>query len=169
MSEFVGRTGSSRVYSYPETNRGGSAQSGSNNFATAPELEIEIPLPNMIVEWDQISSGAPSSEDVPITLTSSGVIRIAGVICAKHTAGADAAGLQIQVRIDGVSLVRPTLLKSTCMVDGFIAIPFLAETEALSLGLHTVSILLTPTIDLVLSLAQASSSIEIREVVAATG
>lgn len=80
MTEFVGRTGSRRVYSYPETPRGASA-AFARNSAAGPQFDGPLPITQagVPIPWAAIESVGtvpPGTTDVPITPRVTGVVRV---------------------------------------------------------------------------------------------
>lgn len=167
MTEFVGRTGSNRVYSYPETRRGVSPLTAfARNFATGPKAGISIGDPGIQVQWNSIDVGVDPDEDVPITPISTGIVRISGVIAVSNDPGAPVSIL-VEIQVDDVTLPIPLTLYSTVADAGQVAIPFLAEVT-LPIGV-TSNIQIFVTGDAGTALMQESSSIEVQEVAVATG
>jgi hypothetical protein len=84
MTEFVGRTGSNRVYSYPETRRSGDALTAfARNFAAGPKTDTGIGGGRRI-PWNLIDS-TPSS---PFTIVAGGVtVSIAGDVTGSFNSG----------------------------------------------------------------------------------
>lgn len=171
MSEFVGRTGSHRVYSYPDRRGGNPAALFARNFAGGPTLDTEIADgAGTQVPWAVIESGAPASVNVPITPRSTRIILISGVIVVKSSS-ASTSSITLFVEIDGASTLIPDLERNTISAFGFEAIPFLTENSAfLPIGvLANISIRLIASAAGALVFSSLSSTINIQEVLAATG
>jgi hypothetical protein len=56
MTEFVGRTGSKRVYSYPENARAAALSSLARNFASGPKNTTEISGGGIQIPWNAVES-----------------------------------------------------------------------------------------------------------------
>lgn len=69
MSEFVGRTGSKRVYSYPENARAAALGLFARNFATGPKVEFTI-SGSARIPWNAIDALGTSSS---FTIAAGGV------------------------------------------------------------------------------------------------
>lgn len=175
MSEFVGRTGSQRLYSYPEAPRGGSYSAlFARNFAYGPLFPTPVDIdtsPGTDVPWSVIESGALAGVIVPITPRSSGVVRISGVIVVKSSSeSAESVSLQILGNGD-ILLGVPFLETQSIIANGFAAIPFASEAYPLPVGVVVnIKIRLTAsTGGGVLQLRPDSSTIDLQEVPVATG
>lgn len=170
MSEYVGRTGALRLYSYPESRRTAQIGPFARNFAIGPALQTAVTTGGTLVPWAAIESGAPPGTDVPITPKVTGVLVISGVITLKNASGAPVT-VQLRVEINGVPLLAPLLEEATVDASGFEAVPFMTEPVFLLVVGTTVNIqiLLTPTDDDAISIAIESSSLSIQEVPVATG
>lgn len=175
MSEFIGRTGSHRVYSYPDRRGGNPAELFARNFAAGPLLDTDIETgEGTPVPWAVIESGAPAGINVPITPRSTGRIRISGAITVKSVVGVATVSLFVQT-FDGVTvstLPIPLLEENTISAAGFEVIPFLTENiggALLPIGVPTSIRILLIASESGLSLLSLSSTIDIQEVLAATG
>lgn len=170
MSEFVGRTGSQRVYSYPEAPRGGYAAQFARNFASGPATTTTIDIdPGTQLPWDVIDSGAPPGVNVPITPRSSGIILVTGVISLKSSSEIDEV-VQLLIEVNGVPLPVPFLESNTISASGFEAIPFVAEITGLAVGVAAnVQVRLISSNATDIGATLDSSTINLQEVPAATG
>jgi hypothetical protein len=177
MTEFVGRTGALRVYSYPTTPRAGVGPQGyARNFASGPADDTAIAEdPGTAVPWHTVDAGA--GPDIPITPKVTGIIRISGVLTIEG-GGEGASDIQVIVQIDsGSGFVTQAAPSQNAPLFEFNtvgnteteAVPFEAEIKGLTIGTTVqVRILLIAThVGTVLS--QESSTIEVQEVTAATG
>lgn len=175
MTEFVGRTGSKRVYSYPETPRTASALALARNFAYGPGTTTSIGTSATPVPWNAIGVGSPGI-NVPITPRVTGLVRVSGVICVKSLSGIQES-VNVQVVVNGVPLLSPFFEVPTVEAGGAIAIPILTEIDVFTNGgsqlplgaTANVQIVLSASNDGVLELATQSSSLELQEVLAETG
>lgn len=138
MTEFVGRTGSLRLYSYPETRRGGAAVSYARNYATGTKGGSLIGPAGREITWNAIDVGSDPSIDVPITPLSTGVVLVSGVATLLNGTGAPIL-VTIRVHVDDVAVGAP-FAATTVPAGGEMAIPFLAETDVLSLSAHFIQI-----------------------------
>lgn len=174
MTEFVGRTGARRVYSYPERPRGSELALLARNFAAGPSSATDIDIAPTPIPWNIVDVGGAGTT-VPITPRSSGIILISGVISIKSTSGIQESVL-VQVVVNGLPLLVPFLQNPTIEANGFISIPFLTELNLATFGsllpvgvAAAVSILVTAANADTLQLAVDSSSMTIQEVRPATG
>jgi hypothetical protein len=175
MSEFVGRTGSNRVYSYPETPRGASALSAlARNFAFGPDTSTDIDTAPTPVPWAGMDVGAPGI-NVPITPRATGIIRISGVLNIKSASGIQEA-ISLVVIVDSVEMPVPFFERPTFEAGARVAIPFLTELNAATFGApltvgvtSNVVIAVTASNPDVLSLPLNSSTMDVQEVPVATG
>lgn len=69
MTEYVGRTGAKRNYSYPENPRAAALGLFARNFATGPKLEQTI-TGSALVQWNAVDALSTSS---PFTVAAGGV------------------------------------------------------------------------------------------------
>lgn len=178
MSEFVGRTGSRRVYSYPTPRFTGLVGPFARNFAAGPDNDGgDQPLvvfdasnpQNNAIEWALLESGTSPNADVPITPRSSGIIRISGVLTVSNSDAA-AHTVQVLVVVNGVAVPAPGAETVTVPATGVVAVPFLTETIPLPLGMAaTIEILAVASADGYLSAVLDSSTLDIQEVAPATG
>ena len=169
MTEFVGRTGSHRSYSYPETRRSG----GSNfarNFATGPKSETGIE-DGIQIPWNAIDAGGTTpGPDVPITPLSTGVLLISGVVTAFNSSGAPLT-VTVAIQVNGVSIPVPSDMSSLVEAGSSVAIPFMGETDPSDTPVgqtSNIQIFVTSDPD-VGSLLTDSSALSIQEVSVATG
>lgn len=169
MTEFIGRTGAKRLYSYPEPPRASALTLLARNFATGPKNSVAIGA-GVEIPWNAIDV-APSSPspDVPITPRSSGIVLISGVVTVAN--GGAAQSISITVRVNGVDLFVPNNLLSTVADHGQVAIPFLAETTALDtpVGVTANIRIFVSGSNGTTAVESEASSIEVQEVPAATG
>lgn len=176
MTEFVGRTGSRRVYSYPESRRNTTVPF-ARNFAFGPGTDqallvadIGTPANNAVV-WSVLEAGTSPNILVPITPKSSGIIRISGVLSVRNN-DASAHTVQVIVGVDGAPLPVPAseIVTLPAGEGSFVAVPFLTETPVLAPGVtSTVEILAIADADGFLTLSAGSSTLELLEMVPASG
>jgi hypothetical protein len=108
---------------------------------------------------------------VPITPLSSAVIVIQGVLSVESASVAEEE-LSLVILINGVEVLVPVALEVTIPASGETVVPFLAEVVLApsAVGVRfDVSIQLTAENDDTLSLSPDASTIEVREMQAATG
>ena len=131
MSEFVGRTGSMRVYSYPEAPRGGAAALPfARNFATGTKSGAAIGPSGLNIVWNAIDVGTDPSADVPITPLSTGEVLVTGVVTLINNTGGTLLAT-VTVHLDGSAVPAP--ISATSIPAGArVSIPFMAETEIIS-------------------------------------
>lgn len=130
MSEFVGRTGALRVYSYPEGPRNAALGLLARNLATfAGEGALAIATtPGTQIPWTFIASGAASGVDVPITPRSTGALRITGKLTVIHGGAGAAESVTVQVEIGGVPIAVTFNGSDTLSAAGDLSeIPIFAE------------------------------------------
>lgn len=141
MSEFVGRTGSLRVYSYPEPRRtGDAAPLLARNYATADKSEaVGTGIP---ITWNSIDVGTDPSPDIDITPLSTGQLLVSGVITFQNPTGSPIAA-SITVDLDSGPFVP--VIVATIPAGFVVAVPFLAETEIISPlnELHRIQVAVT--------------------------
>jgi len=171
MSEFVGRTGSRRVYSYPEARRNTTVPFARNS-ALGPTTDTAIAFGDgvtggTVIPWSVLGVGAAGT-NVPITPRTTGLITISGVFVVLNNSGAP-VDVQAQVAAPG-RLPIPATEKVTVPANGYAAIPFLAGGVGVVGTTSNVSIVLTAfTDDVDVELIAGSSSLEIQEVSLPTG
>jgi len=180
MTEFVGRTGSHRVYSYPEARRNTTVPF-ARNFAAGPSssggsdqpiLVQDVGTPsNNAVLWSLLEVGTSPNINVPITPKSSGIVRISGVLTVLNS-DASPHTVWVVIVVDGVAVPDP--FNEVFTVAGgegtYAVIPFLTETSPLAIGVtSTVEILVIADTNDVLTLTRASATLDLQEVVPATG
>jgi hypothetical protein len=166
MSFRIGRKFAQHTYPEPR-GAGATPQPFARNFASGPfedqDIGENVATP---LFWENISSGAPSGIEIPITPLSTGVVRVLAAVTLKNLdTNADVIA---QLVIDGVQIDPPdpvvTVLSGTNVI-----LTFLAEFEGLAIGVTVpVSLVLSADgsgVDAVAS----GSTIEIHEVVQATG
>jgi hypothetical protein len=168
MSEFVGRTGSLRVYSYPETRRGGSAEAFARNHATGTKGGVPITVDGVQIPWNAIdvTPDPTPDEDVPITPLSTGVVLITGVATVSNTSGAPIL-VDVRVQIDDTNQVSH--FRTTIPDNSTAAIPFMTESDPIDtpVGVTTnIQVLVTGEGAL---LVADGSVVEVQEVAVATG
>jgi len=221
MTEFVGRTGGMRLYSYPESSRNTTVPFARNfAFATSDLAGTPIETAGTFIVWSAMAAGAPSwnnittyalgdrviftgtlktykslqngnlnnqpdisplfweeNTEVPITPKSTGIVRISGVVVVKSSSVGQEA-VTLQVFVNGVMLEVPfaeiASVDPTDTPPGFgaVAIPFLTQSSFGALAIGTtalVQIKLFATDDDVLFISAESTTIELQEVVEASG
>jgi hypothetical protein len=177
MSEFVGRTGANRVYSYPEGPRGAAVppQLFARNFASAPDTQTTVDEdPGSQIIWNSMDVGTAPSTDVPITPAVTGILLVSAVICLKNISSDPQvlSGVQLIVQVGNppVDTLIPFLERASIDVGEAVVIPVLTETAPQTIGTPTsISILLIAGDTGAIALVSQSSSINIQEVSAATG
>lgn len=169
MTEFVGRTGSRRLYSYPDTPRGLNAASFARNAAIGPDTDpVDISDAGTQVPWAFIESGAPAGVNIPITPRATGRVLISGVLSIANTAEG-ALDVQVQIQVDGSTITFPLLEKTTIPAGGFGTLPIVAVPPLMTVGTaKNISILVTASAE-GLQLSPESSELNIQEVPLATG
>lgn len=168
MTEFVGRTGAQRAYSYPETRRGGGSESFARNFASGPKEGDTIPIVGSVIVWNAIDAGDDPSTDVPITAAVTGIIRISAVIAVVNPSGTP-RNVIAALFVDDVAVPTPSGWGGTVAANGALAFPILAEVETTVGVTSNITVIVTPSVDSVLILSEDSSTIDIQEVSVATG
>lgn len=166
MTEFVGRTGANRAYSYPETRQAGIAPPPlARNYATGTKGAVGVGAGGLTVVWNAIDVGTDPSTDVPITPLSTGEVLISGVITFQNTTGAP-INSSITVQIDGPIPV-PTFV-TTIAAGATVSVPFLAQTGIISPlnEQHVVQVFVTGN---GLTVTADNSVIDIQEVPVSTG
>lgn len=130
MSEFVGRTGSLRVYSYPEPRRGGSADLFARNFATVKEVVIETG--GTTATWvADVPADPVDVTQVPITPRSTGVVEVTGVLNIENEASA-ARIVSIAIFADGVQF--PVEFSLTIEPGNTAQLVYLVQFSGLAIG-----------------------------------
>lgn len=163
MTEFVGRTGSLRVYSYQERHRRGSAADPlARNFATAKAVAITPPA--HVVSW--VPDVGAAGNNVPITPLSTGEIEISGVVSFENQGVALSDLVAVEVAVDGVAV--PGAMVSLVNVPGSsaIAIAYLAQVTAVVGVLSNVTLTIN-TVDADLEIDAATMAVQ--EVPVSTG
>jgi hypothetical protein len=170
MTEFVGRTGSKRVYSYPETSRAGRLSSLARNFATGPKINTGVASAGTPIPWNAIDAGAVTpTPNVPITCRSSGFVLLEGVVVVGNSDITDQT-VSVQVQIDTVTQPIPLADQVTVQAGAFASIPVLAELIVAVGTTVTVQLFVSTTAaDGLVTLSQESSSLSLQEVPPATG
>ena len=170
MTEFVGRTGALRVYSYPETPRAVSPLAAfARNFATGPK-EITIGSGGIQIPWNSIDVPPPSGNvDVPITPRATGVVLISGVVTVQNSSGIS-ADVVVTIQVNGVALPPATFFGIAPLPDGeTVTIPFLAETSPTDTPVGVTSNIEIFVVGLNVTLATDDSAVSVQEVSVATG
>lgn len=172
MSEFVGRTGSLRVYSYPEAKHSGPGGTFARNFATGPKTDFSFDNTGAVVSWNEIDAGPAAGEDVQITCLSTGIVLIQGVLTVGNSSG-DPSEVTVQIGINGISILPfPQDERFTVPAGQLKAVPFLVETIAADTPVGTptnINVVLTASSGTTLFLVADSSSVNVQEVSVATG
>jgi hypothetical protein len=177
VSEFVGRTGSRRVYSYPEPRFTGLVGPFARNFAAGPDNDggdqplvvASVTPADNAIDWALLESGTSPNVNVPITPRSSGIVRISGVVTVSNSDAA-AHTVQIIIGVNGAVVPAPAGETVTVPANGVVAVPFLTETIPLPIGTTaTVEILAVASSNGHLSAVLDSSTLDIQEVTPATG
>ena len=179
MSEFVGRTGSHRVYSYPEAPRGGSSVPFARNSAIGPQFDGPLPITQagVLIPWqgiENVGSVPPGTTDVPITPRVTGVVRVICTIAVQNVGTTQ--NVEANLLVDGslVASFPNTILGPGEGPDEFETITFAfdfspATAPLLPLGTSfQVSIKLLSDVDDV-SLQLDTATLDIQELQAATG
>lgn len=108
MTEFVGRTGALRVYSYPDNSRAAALALFARNFATGPKVDTAVGAPTEI-PWNAIDSTA-----LAFTVTAGDVtVSIPGDVTGRFSNG-DSVTI-LPTRPD----VLPVLSRSVASVPAF--------------------------------------------------
>lgn len=176
MTEFVGRTGALRLYSYPDT-RGAGSLAFARNIAAGPAGETPTAIATgggTQVPWAVIFAPTPSSGvDVPITPRVTGALRITGMLTIVNAA-VTASTVHVRVQIDGVTIPFPGSAfdeLSTVPASGTVVLPIFAITGPLLTPVgetHNVEILLIASATN-LAMVQESSFLDIQETQAPSG
>lgn len=127
MSEFVGRTGALRLYSYPETRKvSGGIPPFARNYATGPKNDTVIGA-GIQIPWNVVDAGTPPGPgDVPITAISTGIMIVSGVVTVSNPTGS-AILVTCTVQVDGAA--GSEFSATTVPAGGRASIPVLAETN----------------------------------------
>jgi hypothetical protein len=167
MSEFVGRTGSLRVYSYPEPRRSsGVAPAFARNFATGPKGSV-LTTDGVQIPWNLIDVG-PGGPDVPITPITTGIVLISGVVVLTNGSGVSTSA-NIHVQVNGINLTIPEL-NGISVADGtIVAIPILAETDPIETPIGVTTPIEIFVLGAGLFVAVGGSALSLQEVSVATG
>ncbi len=173
MTEFIGRTGSKRVYSYPVTPRGASASGAgfARNFAIGPASPQDVFTTGTAITWQAVDVPGTNPEDVPITPRSTGNIRVSGVVTVEN-ASVNSDSVTVQLKVNGVLFTFPAPKSSTGQSGegGFIAIPYLVVFKGLSIGVPVVTqLIVTAEADGEITLTTGNSTLNVEEVQNATG
>jgi hypothetical protein len=179
MASRIGRPYAKETY--PETPRGGGLAALARNYAVGPSGEVAtaIPItPGVQIPWGTIDvpTNPPVIQDVPITPHVSGIVRVLGSIGVSNSDN-NPHILHVDVQINGVTYPVPNAEEVTVPAsvageeaDGFIQIPIMVEVPGLTLGTQIrVQILLTALTNSVLAVTVNNSTLELQEVLPATG
>lgn len=184
MTEFVGRTGSKRAYSYPETRAGANTLSPfARNYGQGPALESATLVASAGTEipWSTVDvPGTDPLHDIPITPQSTGNLMVQGVVSLRNTSEIQAVRVQIQVEI---GLITPTAypiprdeeVEVPLAVEGaagVVAVPFSVEIPGQAVGVTTIVRILVTDLDgggTTVFVTDQSSTCEVQEVAASTG
>ncbi len=147
----------------------------ARNFATGPvdgSTNIAITGDGTALPWNLPDVGTPGI-NVQITPKSTGIILITGVITVKNSSE-NVVNISLKVKVNGVFIAAPFGEETTIdnNDDGFGILPVLAEVKGLTIGtpIDVEFWCLSSASDPAdCSYVMASSSIEIQEVLAATG
>jgi len=174
VSEFINHAIGTRYHSYPETPRGAAAGMLARNAAFGPENVTPILTSPTSVPWQSLDVGV-AGVTVPITPRVTGVVRIIGVIGVKSSSGIQEL-LTVHVAVNGELLFIPFNPEPTLSASGYILIPILTEVNVftngsvLPLGVTaTVQVILTANNPDVLSIDPGASSLDVHELMPATG
>ena len=173
MGEFrIGRTFAR--HSYPDTPRAGGLAALARNFAQGPGGDTATPITaaGILVPWATIESGAPPGVSVPITPAVTGRVRISAVLTILNASGASAiVSVQAQTTAGLIAfpLVQATVDASVGEVDGFEAVPFLLDFLAPVGVVDNIQLFVTASADGALFLTLQSSTIDVQELLLATG
>lgn len=165
MSEFVGRTGSLRVYSYPERRRsGGSVVPFARNFAHCKEQALSTS--DTLVSWYPDVGTSPSTE-VQITPITTGVIEISGFAVIENTDD-EPHQITLQIAFGGFPLPGFFAAAATVGAGELVSIPFLAQLGGLVIGdTAQISVVLSTTPDSGMEINNGAMAIQ--EVPVSTG
>jgi hypothetical protein len=122
------------------------------------------------IPWDYIESGAVTpDEDVPFTPRVTGLVLFKGVVVVKNNS-LSPVNVLLEVQVDDAGVVPP-ILEETVTGNGLAAIPFeLLTTIPLAVGtLVNVQVLVAASVNDAITLNVDASTIEIEEVLPATG
>lgn len=172
MTEFVGRTGAQRLHSYPETPRGGGALAFASNFAIGPSGEgTPVLAAGTQIPWSLVAVPGTGPEDVPITPRITGRIRISGVVTVLNgSVNSDNVTLQLQVNDVTVALPAPETSTGQSGEGGFVAIPYLVVLTGLPIGVQAnIQMLVTAQTDGEISVTSGDSTMDVEEILSATG
>lgn len=170
MTEFVGRTGSKRVYSYPTQPRFANLEGPfARNSASGPTTDTPIVTTGTQVNWDDIASTGAGGVNIPITPKSTGIIRVTGMF-EVTCAGEGEVDVEINIQIGGVTFPIPEDPIITVRPGGGVMIPFVIVLSGFTVGATTnIQMLLTAEVDSALTLEGQSSVVDVQEVSIATG
>ena len=166
MSEFVGRTGSNRIYSYPEPRRaGGDALPFARNFASGPKTP-QLATDGVQIQWNSIDVG-PDGPDVPITPLSTGVVLVSGAVTLTNS-GATTSAI-IRVRVNGVDFLVPDLVGITVASGTIVVVPILTELSPADTPVGVATPIQISVLGDSIFVASEGSTLNLQEVSVATG
>ncbi len=85
MTEFVGRTGALRLYSYPENRRAAALGLFARNFATGPKGDTAVEGEGVLIPWNSIDA---LSFTTPFTIAAGGItVSIPGDVTGSFSNG----------------------------------------------------------------------------------
>jgi hypothetical protein len=158
-------------HTYPEP-RGSAETPFARNFAYSQEGQAQS-IPDdaeVAIIWDPISSGAPAGTNVPITPVSTGIVRIIAAVSVRLDAEVvDPSTVTLKIHVNGVEIEPPESFVVTMQPGEFEVVPVLAEVSALPIGVVANIEIFATASEPGASLIEESSSIEVHEVIAATG
>lgn len=176
MTEFVGRTGSRRLYSYPETPRGGGALAFARNSAVGPDAPLAITQAGVLTTWSAVESLAvtpPNTTNVPITPRVTGVARVICTLVVQNLDTTQIVEAILQLGGAPIASFPNTILGPGEGPDEVEVITFVFDfnptTALLPLNVAAqISVLLLASVDDT-SLQLNTATIDIQELPAATG
>lgn len=169
MTEYVGRTGAKRNYSYPENPRAAALGLFARNFASGPKVDTNIADVEVNIPWNSIDVPPNAGNtDVPITPRATGVVLISGMVAVANTSGAQCAVL-ITVKLDGVPIAPPTVMSPTVENGGLVIVPILIEVDIPVGETHAISVSAEGEAVSNVILVGEGSSLNLQEVSVATG
>jgi hypothetical protein len=167
MSEFVGRTGSNRVYSYPEPRRTGNANlSFARNFASGPKTP-QLATDGVQIRWNSIDVGASPSTDVLITPLSTGVVLVSGAVTLTNSGATTSAIIRVQV--NGVDFTVPDLSGITVASGTTVVVPILTELSPTETPVGVQTPIQISVLGDSIFVASEGSTLNLQEVSVATG
>lgn len=163
MSEFVGRTGSLRLYSYPEPRRsGGAVQALARNFDYSAKNTGGVSDSYVIVTWSD------GEDYLPITPLVTGIVEVSGIVIFTNESNDTPVNAFVEVFVDGV-IVPGMSSVATIGPEETVSVPFLFQAEGLDLNVEAeVSLRLIASADQE-TLEWDAATMAIQEVAASTG